>query len=79
MEVCRPPFLRVGITFREHADVYAIRRLGDRFEIPGLRACETVRRGLEILAAHDAYQELRKLRGKVKFSIDLDELRRDKR
>ena len=40
---------------------------------------ETVRKGLELLAARDAYEGLRKLRGKVKFSIDLDELRKDKR
>jgi hypothetical protein len=40
---------------------------------------ETVRKGLELLAAHDAYEGLRKLRGKVKFSIDLNELREDKR
>jgi hypothetical protein len=40
---------------------------------------ETVRKGLELLAANDAYEGLLKLQGKVKFSIDLDELRKDKR
>ena len=40
---------------------------------------ETVRKALELLAAHEAYEGLRKLRGKVKFSIDLNELRKDKR
>jgi hypothetical protein len=40
---------------------------------------DTVRKGLELLAAHDAYEGLRKMRGKVKFSIDLNELRKDKR
>jgi hypothetical protein len=40
---------------------------------------ETVRKGLELLAARDAYEGLRRLRGKVKFSIDLAELRKDKR
>ncbi len=40
---------------------------------------ETVRKGLELLAAHDAYEGLRRMRGKVKFSIDLAELRKDKR
>jgi hypothetical protein len=40
---------------------------------------ETVRKGLELIAARDAYEGLRKLRGKVKFSIDLAELRKDKR
>lgn len=38
----------------------------------------TIRRGLELLAASDAYRGLRQLRGKVKFTIDLDELRRDR-
>jgi hypothetical protein len=38
----------------------------------------TVRRGLELLAASTAYKELRKLRGKVKFSIKLKELRNDR-
>ena len=37
----------------------------------------TVRRGLELLAASTTYAELRKLRGKVKFSIKLKELRND--
>jgi hypothetical protein len=38
----------------------------------------TIRRGLELVAASSAYEALRKLRGKVKFSIDLDELRKDR-
>jgi len=38
----------------------------------------TVRRGLELLAASTAYDELRKLRGQVKFSIKLRELRKDR-
>jgi hypothetical protein len=40
---------------------------------------ETVRKGLELLAASEAYDGLLKMRGKVKFSVDLDELRRDRR
>jgi hypothetical protein len=38
----------------------------------------TIRRGLELLAASTAYTELRRLRGKVKFSIKLKELRSDR-
>jgi hypothetical protein len=38
----------------------------------------TVRRGLELLAASTAYEELRKLRGRVKFSVKLRELRKDR-
>lgn len=39
----------------------------------------TVRRGLELVAARDAYAGLRRLRGRVRLSIDLDELRKDRR
>jgi hypothetical protein len=40
---------------------------------------QTVRKGLELLAAGEAYERLLELRGKVKFSIDLDKLREDSR
>jgi len=40
---------------------------------------ETVRRGLELLAASEAYDGLLKMQGKVKFSVDLSELRKDRR
>jgi hypothetical protein len=39
----------------------------------------TVRRGLEILAAADAYRKLARMRGKVKFSLDLQTMRDDRR
>lgn len=38
----------------------------------------TVRRGLELVAAGRAYEELRKLRGKVALSIDVETLREDR-
>jgi len=38
----------------------------------------TVRQGLALVAAGRAYDELRKLRGKVPFSIELDTLREDR-
>jgi hypothetical protein len=38
----------------------------------------TVRRGLEILAAGEAYRRLAELRGKVKFSVDLETMRDDR-
>ncbi len=38
-------------------------------------ATPTVRKGLETLAAQDAYERLRKLRGKVKFGLTWQELR----
>ncbi len=37
----------------------------------------TVRRGLELVAASGAYAKLRALKGKVKFSVSLSELRAD--
>ncbi len=40
---------------------------------------ETVRQGLELLAASEAYDQLLKMRGRVKFSVELDELRADRR
>ena len=39
----------------------------------------TVRRGLEMLAAVDAYEKLARLRGKVKFSTSLATIRHDRR
>jgi hypothetical protein len=38
-------------------------------------ATPTVRKGLELLAAHDAYDGLRKLQGKVKFGLTWQEMR----
>ncbi|MBI2345781.1 MAG: hypothetical protein HYV03_02630 [Deltaproteobacteria bacterium] len=38
----------------------------------------TVRQGLELLAAGGAYDRLRRLRGRVRFSINLRRLREDR-
>jgi len=38
----------------------------------------TVRRGLTLVAAGRAYEELRRLRGKVRLGIDLESLREDR-
>lgn len=38
----------------------------------------TVRRGLEVLAAAEAYEQLALMRGKVKFSADLQAIRHDR-
>jgi hypothetical protein len=38
----------------------------------------TVRRGLELVAAGRAYQDLRALRGKVRLALDLERLREDR-
>ena len=38
----------------------------------------TLRKGLELVAAKDAYKALLKLKGKFDLKIDLDDLRKDK-
>jgi hypothetical protein len=38
----------------------------------------TIRRGLELVASSRAQEELRRLRGRVKFTIDLDAMREDR-
>jgi hypothetical protein len=40
---------------------------------------ETVRNGLELLVTSDVYDQLLKMRGKVKFSVDLCDMREDRR
>jgi hypothetical protein len=40
---------------------------------------ETVRKGLELVAANETYDQLLKMRGQVKFFLDLNELRDDRR
>ena len=46
-------------------------------EASGLGLTPTIRMGLEKVTAAKAYQGLRSLRGKVKFSIDVNALRED--
>ena len=38
----------------------------------------TIRRGLELVAARRAYDDLRRLKGRVRFTIDIDKLRADR-
>jgi len=45
--------------------------------VTGLGLTPILRRGLEAVAATHAYEKLRQLRGKVKFSVALKELRGD--
>ena len=39
---------------------------------------ETIRIGLQLVAASEAYEKLRLLRGKVSFSLNLKDLRKDR-
>lgn len=45
----------------------------------GAGITETVRRGLQLVAAGDTYMKLRKLRGKVTISVDIEKLREDRK
>lgn len=47
-------------------------------EHTGEGVTETLRQGLERLAHQAFYDRLRALKGKVKFDVDLDELREDR-
>jgi len=44
----------------------------------GAGVTETIRKGLELVAAADANRRLRELRGKVQFSVELETLREDR-
>lgn len=44
----------------------------------GQSITETIRQGLRLVAAGETFREMAKLRGKVKFSIDLKRLREDR-
>ena len=58
-----------------HLDSDLLRRARER---TGEGVTGTIRQGLELVAASEAYERLRALRGKVKFSIDLKKLREDR-
>jgi hypothetical protein len=44
----------------------------------GLGLAPTIRQGLELVAAREAYTGLRRLRGKLKLKLDLARLREDR-
>jgi hypothetical protein len=48
-------------------------------ELTGEGVTETIRTAVKTLANQRRQQEFRKLRGTFKFTIDLDELRQDRR
>ncbi len=47
-------------------------------EATGEGVTATIRKGLQLVSAATAYEEVRKFRGKVRFSIKLKELREDR-
>lgn len=52
--------------------------LHDAQAFTGLGITETIKAGLSQLISARAYEEIRKYRGKVNVSIDLNELRKDR-
>lgn len=50
----------------------------DAQKVTGKGITETLKEGLQKLAVAKAYKDVQKLRGKIQFSLDLDELRKDK-
>jgi hypothetical protein len=54
------------------------RLLRDALESTGEGLTATIRRGLELVASRQTCENLRKLRGSVKFSVDWRELREDR-
>jgi len=59
-----------------HVDRDLLRRAQER---TGKGVTATIRQGLELVAASEVYDRLRALRGQVTFSIDLEDLREDRR
>jgi len=59
-----------------HVDPDLLRRARER---TGQGVTATIRHGLQLVAATEAYEKLRALRGKVSFSIGLKALREDRR
>ncbi len=53
--------------------------LADAKRASNLNTTNSIIQGLRLLQASGAYTKLRKLRGQVRFSLNLDELREDRR
>ena len=58
-----------------HVDQALLQRARKR---TGKGVSDTIREGLTLVAAGAAYQKLRALRGRVKFSVDVRTLREDR-
>lgn len=58
-----------------HIEQELLRRARKR---TGTGVSDTIRQGLTLVAAGAAYEKLRALRGRVKFSVDLRALREDR-
>lgn len=59
--------------------VHVPRELLDRAQrASGAGITQTIRAGLQLIAASDTYSQLRKLRGKVRFSRTWQELKDDR-
>ena len=49
--------------------------LDEAMKVGGDNITQTVRKALTLIAARDAYEGIKKMRGKVKFSLSLDQMR----
>ena len=56
----------------------SVNLLHEAQSVTGKGITETLKIALTHLARANAYEELRKMRGKVKFSINLENLRKDR-
>jgi len=59
-----------------HIDSDLLRRACER---TGEGVTATIRHGLELVATSEAYERLHAFRGKVKYTLDLETLRQDRR
>ncbi len=59
-----------------HVDRNLLKKARER---TGKGVTATIREGLELVAAGQVYDRLRALRGKVAFSLDLAQIRKDRR
>jgi hypothetical protein len=78
----------MGLQSRRTNEVSALRKITVQVpesdlalaqQFTGEGVTETVRTALKKLASIHAQQELLKLRGKIKFDLDIDEMREDKK
>lgn len=69
----------LGVMAERKITVHIPEELLDRAQkSSGQGVTETVRQGLRLVAAGDTFRRVAKLRGRVKFSLDLARLREDR-
>ena len=74
----RPTSLHAVTTTRQITLEIPVELLERALAVTGEAITPTVQRGLELVAAGQAYEERRRLRGKVRLGIDLEALHEDR-